>query len=160
MDSLRSGAALRYRWWQFGFVWVIKVDRHGAGEKRSFSLFKKNAPMPVIFIGLAAFLIFVAALAPNYYDSFLSLKPDGDSPSQWFERSGAITTIFGLLAINLLESGVQRLLPAGKVADLANVHMFSMFEFSFKILKVIAFLLTLVGTLIWGYGTVLIKYFG
>jgi hypothetical protein len=141
-------------------IWGITGDRHGAGGKRSLPLFKKNQPMPVVYIGLAVVLIVIAALAPNYYEKFLWLKPDSDSLAQWFERSGAITTIFGLLAINLLEEGVQRLLPAGKVADLANVHTFSMFEFSFKVLKVVAFLLTLAGTLIWGYGTVLKTHFG
>ncbi|WP_455884709.1 hypothetical protein [Pseudomonas spelaei] len=31
MDYLQSGAALRYRWWQFGFGWGITRDRHPAG---------------------------------------------------------------------------------------------------------------------------------
>ncbi|EGH45165.1 hypothetical protein [Pseudomonas syringae] len=126
-------------------------------DQRSGQLFKNSAPYPGLFVGLAGVLVLIAFLAPMYSDWFLWLKPVTDTSQQWFERSGAITTIFGLLAINLVDSGVERLVPSRKLADVSNVHLYTGFEYSFMVMKALAFLTTIAGTFIWGYGTVILN---
>lgn len=120
-------------------------------------MFKDTSPHPGLYVGLAGVLVLIAFLAPSVNGWFLWLKPITDTPAQWFERSGAITTIFGLLAINLVDSGVERLVPSRKLADSSNAHLYSVFEYSFTVIKGLAFLATIVGTFIWGYGTVILN---
>ncbi|WP_350025861.1 hypothetical protein [Pseudomonas fulva] len=123
-------------------------------------MFKKIEPYPGLCVGFAGVLFMIGALAPSLTDWFMMLKPISDSPSQWFERSGAITTIFGLLAINVVDSGVAQLVPTGQSADPKNLHHYEIFKFSFRIIKSLSFLATIAGTFIWGYGTVILTALG
>lgn len=108
-----------------------------------------------LYLCIAILLLIIGIAAPFVRDLFLSLKPEGDTPAQWLERTGAVTTIFGLLAINLIDEGIERLVPSRKLADTGGVATFAVFETVFTWITRFAFLLTIAGTLVWGYGTVI-----
>ncbi|MBA4287441.1 MAG: hypothetical protein C0439_00430 [Pseudomonas sp.] len=109
------------------------------------------------YLIFAIVLLGIGIAAPFVRDYLLWLKPINDSPAQWLERTGAITTIFGLLAINLIDEGIERMVPSKKLPNLGDVQVYDAFESSFSWIKRFAFVLTIVGTLIWGYGTVILN---
>lgn len=102
-------------------------------------------------------LLGIACIAPFSTSFFLAYKPITDSPSQWFERAGAVTTIFSLLAIYLLDDTLNRLVDPRKTAGLENIKIYNALEVPAGVLKTIAFLATLSGTAVWGYGTVILS---
>jgi len=101
-------------------------------------------------------LVAIACLAPFSTDMFLGYKPIPDSIGQWFERTGAITTIFSLLAIYLLDDTMNSLVDPRKTAELANIKIYNVLEWPAGLLKAFAFMATVIGTAIWGYGTVIL----
>jgi hypothetical protein len=108
---------------------------------------------------ICVILIMISCLAPFSAGWFLSLKPSGDSGAQWFERTGAVTTIFSLLALNLLDDTMNRLVDPRKLTSKANVDLYMLLEKPVAFLKAIAFLLGLFGTAVWGYGSVIVRFF-
>lgn len=79
------------------------------------------------------------------------LMPAADLPHVWFQRSGAVTTIFSLFAGAGTASVLGGLIPRG-MTDLKLEAARSIFEIKFRTIERIAFWLTIVGTVIWGYG--------
>jgi len=102
-------------------------------------------------------LVFLAVAAPMFSWHGLFL-PVSDKPEIWFQRSGAITTIFSLFAGAGTASVLGALLPRG-LTDLKLEAAREVFEVSFRHIERFAFWLTVVGTVIWGYGDLIFMYF-
>jgi len=110
---------------------------------------------------LAVIALVIAVLAPITANTFFSVwRPDGESAGQWLERSGAVMTVFSLLAISLMEEGMSRLHKVGNLADLETLPMYQSFERSTYWIKGIALALTVIGTVVWGYGSVILARIG
>lgn len=69
-------------------------------------------------------------------------------------------TVFSLLAVSLMEEGMSRLHKVGNLADLETLPMYQSFEKNAYWVKGIALLLTVIGTVIWGYGSVIMSRIG
>jgi hypothetical protein len=123
----------------------------GAGNPSKFFYFTCLAVCMV--------LMAISCVAPFSGCWFLDLKPATDSSATWFERTGAVTTIFSLLAINLMDDSMNRLVDPRKNAGLESISLYMKLERPVAFLKAFAFILSLVGTAIWGYGTVIINEF-
>lgn len=109
---------------------------------------------------LAVIALFVAVIAPLTVNTLFSMwKPEGEGAGQWLERSGAIMTIFSLLAISLMEEGMSRLHKEGSLADLETLPTYQKFEVCAYWIKGLALVLTVIGTFIWGYGSVFLERF-
>ncbi|WKV98319.1 hypothetical protein PYV50_08635 [Pseudomonas sp. H22_DOA] len=62
-----------------------------------------------------------------------------------------------LLAISLMEEGMSRLHKVGNLADLETLQIYQNFEVSAYWIKGVALCLTVIGTFIWGYGSVFLE---
>lgn len=100
------------------------------------------------------FLLFVAAASPfiGYYD----IRPNFEAREIWFQRSGSLTTIFALLSTTIMDLA-SRLLYSGGFGDKARLIVKREFEFRFLMIFGVGFFLTVVGTVIWGYGDTFLK---
>ena len=101
-------------WWQTGFGWVITGDQHGAGLKSNVLSYKGKASL---YLLVCLILLAIAVVVPWFRDAFSAYRPNGDSDAQWFERSGAVMTVFALLAVNFVDNGVDKLLPRSMLPD-------------------------------------------
>ena len=86
------------------------------------------------------------------------LKPMDDPSAIWFQRSGAVTTVFSLLTGAVISSILNRLLPRG-MTDLNIEVIRGRFQIRFDYIEWASLLATIVGTVIWGYGDLILKYF-
>jgi hypothetical protein len=109
------------------------------------------------FVGGAWAFIAIAIAAPLF--AIMDLRPSYESAEVWFQRSGALTTIFALLTNQIKEVGSRALHVPGTWGSNIKLQVLSEFERRFQIIFVIAFVLTALGTLVWGYGDTAYKYF-
>gem|GEM_PF-836298 len=98
--------------------------------------------------------VFVAVTAPvvAYFDHI----PIFEDRAVWFQRSGALTTIFALLATTLRDFG-SNALYAGGFGEQAKLNVKIEFHQRFSEIFVVGFFLTVLGTVIWGYGDTILK---
>jgi len=109
-----------------------------------------------IYFGVCIVLLAIAAVAPLAAGTlFLSMKPEADSLAEWIERSGAITTVFSLLVVSVSSEGLKGLWIPGQMADLDKIEILNKFKPRFAWCENIALVLTIIGTVIWGYGSAL-----
>jgi hypothetical protein len=101
-----------------------------------------------LWMSTAALAIaFFAPLLANYL--FEMWKPSTDSSGVWLERSGSITTVFSLLVIGLMDECIGTIRTKSEFNNLKKIaHVLRGFAFAFSIY----------GTLIWGYGTLVMAY--
>ena len=87
---------------------------------------------------------------------FIPLRPPDESLASWFQRSGAVMVVFALVAESNAISIFNILNPSGFVSE-----GFDEAEKQFKNRPVnfskISFFIIAIGTLIWGYGDLLVK---
>jgi hypothetical protein len=82
------------------------------------------------------------------------LRPNSDLPEVWFQRSGAVTSIFSVFAQFRINNFLERI-RGGTFAESWSLHT--------KFIRpqtVISWLVTIVGLLgafVWGYGDILFK---
>lgn len=107
---------------------------------------------------LVLLLIGIACAAPFTTDALLGYKPITDSMGQWFERTGAVTSIFSLLAMYLLDDTMNMLVDPRKNAELVNIKIYNALETPAGVLKALGFMAALIGTAIWGYGTIILTF--
>lgn len=79
------------------------------------------------------------------------LMPAADKPEIWFQRSGAVTTIFALFSGAGTAAVLGALIPRG-LTDLKLEVARLRFGVKFQVVERVAFWATVVGTFIWGYG--------
>ena len=101
-------------------------------------------------------LLLIATIAPIYapFDSM----PSFESVEVWFQRSGALTTVFALLTTLLRDMGMRTLHKPGHWGDALKLEVLSEVEARFEWIFWTAFTLTIIGTVVWGYGDTLYKF--
>lgn len=109
------------------------------------------------FYSACLLLLAVALIAPIY--SWSGWRPDGESPGVWFQRSGAIATIFSLLSVTVLTMGTNTLHKPGTWGDKFKLEVLDEFRLRFSIAEWSSFGLTIAGTFIWGYGDLIFARF-
>ncbi len=84
------------------------------------------------------------------------LKPESEFVNIWFQRSGSLMTIFALIADVLIVNIHQLLYPSGYV-DVDFDEFKKKYYPVYIVLTVIAVALTISGTLVWGYGDLIVN---
>lgn len=101
-------------------------------------------------------ILVVLAIAAPFIALTGWLKPVDDTEAIWFQRSGAVTTVFSLLTGAGISSILNRLCPRG-ITDL-NIEVVRVgFQIRFERIETTSLVATAIGTVIWGYGDILWK---
>jgi hypothetical protein len=88
---------------------------------------------------------------------FVTWMPGGEVRKIWFQRSGAITTIFSLLAATLSIAAARNLYKPGTWGSLYAINVLAEYQPNLDRIERIAFVLTIIGTVVWGYGDLLLR---
>ena len=103
-----------------------------------------------IWISLAlSVAVLVIALIP-------SLVPSSQTLPGWFQRSGSLTTV-GAVIIGIYATRMRDRLEGKFLADLYGIEVFKRVKLPFTIATSCAFVLSVVGTIVWGYGDILVS---
>jgi len=110
-----------------------------------------------LYFGICLTLLIIAAIAPLasvwWFDVF---KPADESLGDWFSRSGAITTIFSLLVTSVSSEALRGLVIPGTMPDLDKIGLYNEFEPRFSWCEKLALVMTILGTFVWGYGSMML----
>lgn len=93
--------------------------------------------------------VLVLALIP-------ALIPDGQTVPGWFQRSGSLTTI-GAIFISIYTTRMRERLEGKFLSDFYGAEAFRRVKLPFTIATSTALILTIIGTVVWGYGDLLIS---
>lgn len=85
-------------------------------------------------------------------------KPNSEALAVWFQRSGAVMTVFSLITGSGIASILNRLSPRG-FTDLHLEVVRGKFQVRFEIIEKVSLAVAMLGTVIWGYGDVLLSAF-
>jgi len=94
----------------------------------------------------------VAALA-------LEWMPIGEKRTIWFQRSGAVTTLFSFLGAALAVVTSGRLYTPGSYGQLDKIEVLKEFKTQFIWAEIGLIVLSVLGTIIWGYGDLIVRQF-
>lgn len=98
-------------------------------------------------------LIFLGVMAPvAAYFSFL--RPEGEAADIWFQRSGALSVLFGVWAEYNLSKVNEHINLSGIVIS-AQTELSERYKLRYRIAQYLGVLLAISGTVIWGYGDLL-----
>jgi hypothetical protein len=101
------------------------------------------------------FVLCLCAVLPPLISLTGIFRPQGEPLGQWFERSGAVMTVFAVFA-QIGAGGIAAMIAGGTFAESWQAYH------KYKRLQAIAAGLTLVlvvvGTVVWGYGDLLFPH--
>jgi hypothetical protein len=104
----------------------------------------------ISFVCISAVLVELLSFCP-------ALRPSSESAASWFQRSGAITTIFSIFAQyrigNFLES-----IRGGTFAE--SWWLYDLFKTRQYMMSWVIAAITLWGAFVWGYGDLFLKLIG
>ncbi|AYL16411.1 hypothetical protein [Pseudomonas syringae] len=95
-------------------------------------------------------LLLLAVSAP--FIGYFDVRPIFETREVWFQRSGALTTAFALLATTTKEVAFNLLHCPGFFGEQRKLDVRAEFDFRFHVIFILGFLITIIGTFIWGYG--------
>jgi hypothetical protein len=99
------------------------------------------------------FLCSVAIMVP-IFAFFSYLKPTYESMGSWFQRSGAITSIFAIFC----QLRVNNFLEKIRGTTFAESWtMFNLFKRPLSIINYVVIIIAICGALVWGYGDLCVK---
>jgi hypothetical protein len=99
-------------------------------------------------------LIVLSVIAPFLA---LFLKPSSQEIGVWFQRSGAITVVLSLLAEIKYNSIENTALPKTHEFLYCNMYLKMHYETKVKIINYLNFTVVAAGTIVWGYGDLLLS---
>lgn len=102
-------------------------------------------------------LLGLAVLAP-IVSVVVEWLPPGETCASWFQRSGAVTTLFSILAGALAVITSGRLHTPGTFGDQNKLEVLKEFKKRFVRAESTLLVTTVVGTVIWGYGDLLTRW--
>lgn len=108
---------------------------------------KKTLKLGVVLVLLGSLIPCIALYFPY--------RPEGESLESWFQRSGSVMVIFAVWAEVKLASIYSMLNPTGLIlsdGDLLRIEFGSYYNYLVPSVAAVAVL----GTIIWGYGDLLI----
>ena len=85
------------------------------------------------------------------------LRPSTEEFHTWFQRSGSTMVVLALLAEVRAYQMFDVFKPSGFVSD-TYFETKKKYYSQVKLYSLVAFILIAVGTIIWGYGDILVKY--
>jgi hypothetical protein len=97
-----------------------------------------------------AFALCIAACVPPMLALLWSIRPSAETAASWFQRSGALTTILAVLA--QVKAGAA---PAPPLAVSSDAHRWAWWQ---GVALWLSLILVVVGTVIWGYGDLLMVW--
>lgn len=102
-------------------------------------------------VGIAAMFLSLGCAVLSWF-----YMPPGftDGHGNWFSRSGALLTIFPLLALAIRDDVEIRLFPGG-MGDATLLKVRDSIRCQSTFVQRTALVLTVLGTFIWGYGDVI-----
>jgi hypothetical protein len=105
-------------------------------------------------VAIWAILIALSLITPILACFF---KPSSETLNIWFQRSGAITVVLSLLA-EIKSNSIEKIAIVKEHTFLyCNMYLKSCYEFKVKIINYSTYLVVAIGTIIWGYGDLLIS---
>jgi uncharacterized membrane protein YuzA (DUF378 family) len=119
-------------------------------------MWKDDRKRTQVYLGVCITLLVIAVAAPLATGVFDLFRPESETIGEWFGRSGAITTVFSLLVVSTLNEGLRNLWIPGQLADLEKIAVHEQYKPRFNWCENIALVLTIIGTIIWGYGDLLL----
>lgn len=100
-------------------------------------------------------LLSVAIAMP--FVAFFDIRPSFEALEVWVQRSGAITSIYALLSTTVADMGLRKLHRPGEAGDLYKLEVLKEVSFKFEVVRWTALFVTVIGTLVWGYGDTVLK---
>ncbi|MCY1299139.1 hypothetical protein D9M69_627100 [compost metagenome] len=107
----------------------------------------------ICFVAIVVILL-IAAAAPSLAAVGYG-RPGGELQSIWFQRSGSISTVMALFGGLVIPYAYNKLHVPGTWGEDEGLHVLAEFQPRFKRAEAVAFALTIIGTVIWGYGDLL-----
>lgn len=103
-----------------------------------------------------AFALCVLAIAPCSISFISSLKPPSEKIDLWFQRSGAAMTAFSVFS-QVKVNNILEMIRGGTFAE--SWKMYHKYIVLQRLASGISVILIISGTVIWGYGDLLLRYF-
>lgn len=100
-------------------------------------------------------LLIAVALAAPLYSLFGDWMVEGEKRGIWIQRSGAVTTLFSFIAGAMVVFTSGRLYTPGFFGTKQKLDVLKEFKTRFRVAEFSIFLLSILGTVIWGYGDLL-----
>ena len=95
--------------------------------------------------------LFILAILLPVAAWYSFLLPQGESPEDWFQRSGSLTVLFAVwMEYNLMKVN-EDVNPSGSVFSQQD-ELSEKYKGMFKIAQYVVAVLAISGTIIWGYG--------
>jgi hypothetical protein len=107
-----------------------------------------------LLVWLCYVLLFFAAISPVI--GYCDFRPKFETREVWFQRSGALTTILALLSTTVKDFASNILSASGFCSE-AKVIVKGEFELRFVVIFAVGFFLTVIGTVVWGYGDTILN---
>lgn len=107
------------------------------------------------FLAVLALLV-LAAVAP-LLAAFEAFRPAIDPQSTWFQRSGSITAVVALLGGVVIPYAYSKLHKPGTWGEDEGLAVLEEFKHRFQLAEWFALCITIVGTVIGGYGDLIWK---
>lgn len=104
-----------------------------------------------ICLAATVVLLAIAFAAPALASAGLC-RPVGESQGVWFQRSGSVATVMALFGGIVIPYAYNKLHQPGTWGELGGITVLAEFKTRFQIAEGFAFVITVVGTAIWGYG--------
>lgn len=104
---------------------------------------------------LAFFAFFLLSMLSPAFPFLGIFKPDSQQFNLWFQRSGAPMVVFALLA-QMKATEVFNILNPTVMVDVSFSEIERRYRVYPKLCNVISLVLTAIGTIIWGYGDLMV----
>ncbi|MBH1605151.1 hypothetical protein I5U63_08785 [Stenotrophomonas maltophilia] len=98
----------------------------------------------------------VAAIIAPLAALIIPLRPASESLPGWFQRSGAVTSVFAVLAQFRISAFYERI-RGGTFAE--SWQLFHFFIGHYRLVSTAVATVTVVGAIIWGYGDLVLRAF-
>lgn len=110
-----------------------------------------NGLKKIITQGLWVWFVLICAAVTTPVILMTTISPLED-PATWFQRSGSIVVVLALLS-ELRVQELQRLARVGEHQYLCvYIYIQRIYRQRVQLAKIIAFIVVVIGTIIWGYG--------
>ena len=103
---------------------------------------------------LWAYTLCLCAVIPSFLSLVPEFRPQAEPAGQWFERSGAAMTVLAVFA-QFKATSIATMITGQGVAE--TWEAYRKYNSRQKIAEILSLVLIFVGTLVWGYGDLLIS---
>lgn len=94
----------------------------------------------------------LCAVIPPLLSMLGSFRPQAESPGQWFERSGAVMTVFAVFA-HFKADTIATMIAGGTLGE--SWEAYHKYKRHQAVVAGLSLVLMVIGTVVWGYGDLL-----